>query len=85
MCKLDCLWLNPYLFVALSKWLITSGSSRFSPTYGDTAGNREELGVKFDGWFPQEYTPVMCRDIAPKFNPELINRQSEPVWVIVCV
>ena len=37
MCKLDCLWLSLYLYVSLA------GSSRFSPIYGYTAENREEL------------------------------------------
>ena len=36
MCKLDCPWLSPYLFVSLGKWLNTS---------------REQL-VLTDGWFP---------------------------------
>ena len=29
--------------------------------------------------FPQEYTPVRCRDFAMEFDPELINRPSDLV------
>ena len=72
MCKLDCPWLSPYLFVALGKCLITS---REQPVLADLRGYCWELGGTHSTvGFPQEYTPVMCRDFALEFNPELNNR-----------
>ena len=41
MCKLDCHWLNLYLFVTLGNGLLLAGSSRFLPTSADTVWNRK--------------------------------------------
>ena len=73
MCKLDCPWLSPYLFVC--KWLITS---REDPLLADIRGYCWEPGGTHSaqcltavGCFPQEYALVICRDFAPEFTPEL--------------
>ena len=78
MCKLECPWLSPYLFVSLCEWLITS---REQPVLADTRGYCWELGgthlalcPRAVGCFPQEYSPVICRDFTPEFTPELISR-----------
>ena len=77
MCKLDCLWVSPYLFVSLGKWLVTSREqpvlSNIQRYCWEPGGTRSTVG------FPQEYTPVMCWDFAREFNPELINRPSDLV------
>ena len=57
--------------------LLPTGSSRLSPTYGDTAWNQEKLIRRS---VPHNInTPAMCRNFAPEFNPELIKRPSDLV------
>ena len=60
MCKLDCPWVSPYLFVSLGKWFVTN---REQPVLTDIrrhcwkpGGTHSTVG------FPQECTPAMCRD-----------------------
>ena len=85
MCRLECPWLNLYLFVSLSGWFVTS---REQPVFADLriycwepGGTHSTVG------FPQECAPVVCRDFAPKVDPDLINRSSDLVnrFRLLCV
>ena len=67
MCKLDCPWLSPYLFVSLSKWLITS---REQPVMADIWGYCWEPGGTHSArcpravsCFPQEYGQLFSAGI----------------------
>ena len=84
-CKLNCPWLSPFLFVPLGKCFFTS---REQPVLADIRGCCwEPGGTHSTVGFPQEYTPVMCRDFTPEFNRELINRPSDLVnrFGLLCV
>ena len=72
MCKLDCPWVSPYLFVSLCKWFIANLEH---PVLTDMRRHHcwEPGGTHLTVGFPQEYTPVMFRDFVPEFDPELIN------------
>ena len=85
MCKLDCPWLNPYLFVSLGGWLVTS---REQPVLADLRRYCWEPGrTHLTVGFLQECAPVVCRDFASKVDPDLINRSSDLVnWFrLLCV
>ena len=77
MRRWDCPWLNPYLFVSLGGWFVTS---REQPVFTNlrrycwkTGGTPSTVG------FPQECGPVVCRNFAPKIVPDLIHRSSDLV------
>ena len=85
MCKLDCPLLNPYLFVFLSGWLVTS---REQPVLANLRRYCwEPGGTPSMVGFPHECTPVVCRDFALKVDPYLINRSSDLVkrFRLLCV
>ena len=85
MCKLDCPWVSPYLFVSLGKWFV---SNQEQPVLADMQRHCCKPGGTYSTvGFPHKYTPVRCRDFAPEFDPELINRPSDLVnWcMLLCV
>ena len=58
MCKLDCPWVSPYLFVSLGRWFVTNQEQ---PVFADIRRHcLEPGGTHSTVGFPQEYTPVMC-------------------------
>ena len=83
ICKLDCLWLSPYLFVSLGEWLIISREQPvLAEIWGycwEPGGTHLALCPRVVGCVHQEYAPVMCRDFAPGFTPELISCPSDLV------
>ena len=85
MCKLDCPWLNMYLFVSLGGWLVIGREqpvlANLQKYYWEPEGTHWKIG------FPQECVLVVCRDFVPKVDPDLINRLSDLVnWFrLVCV
>ena len=79
MCRLDCPWLNPYLFVSLGGWFVIS---REQLVFADLrrycwepGGTHSMVG------FQQECAPVVCRDFTPKDRrlDQSFVRSSEPV------
>ena len=57
MCKLDCPWLNPHLFVSLGKWLVTNWEQ---PVLADLWRYCWEPGGTHSMVsFPQECAPVV--------------------------
>ena len=75
MCKLDSPWLNPFLFVFLSGWFV---ASREQPVLADLCRFCwEPGGTQLIVFFSQECASVVCRDFAPKVDPNLINRSSD--------
>ena len=57
MCKLNCPWLNLYLFVSFGGWFVTS---RERPVFADLRKYDWELGrTHLTVGFPQECAPVV--------------------------
>ena len=73
MCKLECPWLSPYLFVSIGEWLITSCEQPvLADIWGycwEPGGTHSALCPRAISCFPQEYAPAMCRDFTPEFTP----------------
>ena len=77
LCKLDCPWLNPYLFVSLGEWFVTG---REQPVLADSRRySWKPEGTHSTVGFPQECAQVVSRDFAPKVDPDVINRSSDLV------
>ena len=85
MCKLDCPWLNMYLFVSLGGRLVIGREqpvlANLQKYYWEPGGTHLKIG------YPQECVLVVGRDFVPKVDPELINRLSDLVnrFRLVCV
>ena len=82
MCKLDCLWLNPFSFVSLGGWLLPVGGSWFLLICTETVGNRGGGGggvVRLLTSSPQECASVLYQDFALKLDLILFYRLSDLV------
>ena len=56
-----------------------AGARRHAGILLGTGGTHSAWCPKAVGCFPQEYTPVMCRDFVPEFTPELISHPLDLV------
>ena len=91
MCKLDCLWLSPYLFVCLGGWPV---GIQAQPDLANIrgfcwapGGSHPALFGGIVDCFPYKIALVACLDLTPEFARThlLAIRSYDPVWGTICI
>ena len=81
MCKLDCLWVSPYLFVSLGRWpfgiRVQSDLAVIRAYCREPGGSHPAPLREGVGCFPDNIGPVKCPGPTPDFAPGFTCRPSD--------